>query len=86
MYGPDGQTLLYSAFVEDITERKKAEEEVRKSEAKYRDLYESLRDGFALVDMDGRIREFNDRFREMTGYTSEELLKMTYRDHARHLA
>ncbi len=31
--GPDGKTLLYSAFVEDITERKRAEDEVARSRA-----------------------------------------------------
>ncbi|HWU40991.1 MAG TPA: PAS domain S-box protein, partial [Candidatus Acidoferrum sp.] len=75
-----GEIVGAATTLHDITARKKAEESVRKSEAKYRELYESLRDGFASVDMDGRIKEFNDCFREMTGYTSEELLKMSYWD------
>ena len=78
--GPDGRTLFYSGFVEDITERKHAEETIRKSETKYRRLYQSMRDGFAIVNMDGTITEFNEAFREMTGYTRKELFTLTYRD------
>ena len=66
--------------LEDITERKRAEEAVGKSEAKYRSLYESMMDGFVVVGMDGLIREYNESYRKMTGYAPEELLKLTYRE------
>ncbi len=75
-----GDIVGLTTTLRDITARKRAEEKIRGSEAKYRELYESLRDGFVIVSMDGRIKEFNDRFREMTGYASDELLKMTYQD------
>jgi PAS domain S-box-containing protein/putative nucleotidyltransferase with HDIG domain len=39
-----------------------------------------MMDAFVSVDMDGRIREFNEAYRGMLGYTSEELLKLTYVD------
>jgi PAS domain S-box-containing protein len=78
--GPDGKTLFYSGFIEDISERKRAVEAIRKSEAKYRSLHESMMDGFVSVGMDGTIGEFNDSYREMTGYAPEELMKLTYRD------
>ena len=78
--GPDGKTLFYSGFIEDITERKRAEEAIRKSEAKYRSLHESMMDGFVSVSLDGTIREYNDSYREMTGYAANELGKLTYHD------
>ncbi len=49
-------------------------------ETRYRKLYESMRDAFARVDMAGRIKEYNPAFREMLGYSDEELRGFTYRD------
>jgi PAS domain S-box-containing protein len=39
-----------------------------------RAIVDALSDGFLVVDGDGRIREMNDRFCEMTGYEAAELL------------
>jgi two-component system sensor kinase FixL len=69
-----------SVFGQDITERKRAEEAVRESEAKYRSLYESMMDGYVLVGMDGRILKYNESYRNMTGYAQDELLRLTSRD------
>jgi PAS domain S-box-containing protein len=75
-----GEVLGMSAVLRDITERKRADEALKESERKYRDLYESLQDGFVLIGMDGTIRQFNEAFRAMTGYTAAELSRMTYFD------
>jgi two-component system, cell cycle sensor histidine kinase and response regulator CckA len=64
----------------DVTAQQQAQKALQDSEGRYRGLYESIRDAFALVDMTGRLREFNEVFREMLGYGREELLAMTYRD------
>lgn len=64
----------------DITGRKAAEEALRVSESKYRRLYDSMRDGFATVDMEGRITEFNPAFERMLGYTPEQLFSMNFRE------
>ena len=78
--GPDGKTIGYSGFIEDITERRRGQEAVRKSEAKYRQLHESMMDGYVFVDMDGLIKEYNETFLNLTGYGAEELPRLTYRD------
>ncbi len=65
---------------QDITERKRAEEKLRVSGAKYRSLLENMMDGFVSVDLNGNLQEFNRAFQEMLGYTKEELLGLTYLD------
>jgi PAS domain S-box-containing protein len=78
--GPNGQTLLHSGFIEDITERKGVEEALQEIELKYRRLYESMREAFVKVDMGGRIQEFNSAYQTMLGYSAGELRKKTYQD------
>jgi PAS domain S-box-containing protein len=70
----------HCAFIHDITERKRAEDAQKTSEAKYRRLYESIRDAVVGVDLTGRITEFNEVYRTMLGYEEEELRSMTYQD------
>ena len=53
---------------------------MQRSEARYRGLYESLRDGFASVDLAGKIVECNPAFQDMLGYPLEELYRLSYRD------
>ncbi len=67
-------------FAQDITEQASADKELRTSEAKYRRLYQSMRDAFVSVDMSGRIVEFNDAYCQLLGYEPDELLKLTYID------
>jgi two-component system cell cycle sensor histidine kinase/response regulator CckA len=64
----------------DITEAKRAGQAVARSEAKYRGLFDSLMDGFAIVDMDGVIQESNAVFQSMLGYSAEELRQKTIQD------
>jgi len=61
----------------DITERKQAEEALRKSEEKYRTLTESSITG-VFIHQDGRYVFVNDRFAEIHGYKAEELLGKEY--------
>ncbi len=76
----EGKAAQCLCMATDIDELKKTEEGLRNSEARYRLLHKSMRDAFARVDLDGTIREFNDPFVEMLGYTSEELKGMNIRD------
>ena len=67
-------------FVQDITERKRAGEALRASEVKYRELHESLRDGFVAVDLQGYFQDFNRTYLDLLGYSAEEIRRLTYRD------
>ncbi len=53
---------------------------LRISETKYRRLHESMRDGFVYLDMRGRIRESNETYRQMLGYTVKELTGLRHID------
>ncbi len=61
-------------LITDITERKKAEEELIKSEESFRMLYENVAGGVLIVDEDYVIRDVNERTCEITGYKKHELL------------
>jgi len=73
-----GDPVGFWAIVRDISERKKAEKKLKGSEEKYRQLHESMIDGFAQVNMEGYFIDCNEALQEMTGYTREELLKLKY--------
>jgi len=50
------------------------------AEAHYRLLYEENIEGYASINMDGYLQEYNSAFRKMVGYADEELRGMTYLD------
>ena len=62
----------------DIEERREAEEALRKSEQKYRDILVTMDDGYFETDLSGCLRFFNPSVAKILGYTEEELLGMDY--------
>ncbi len=69
----DGKTVKLTGTFQDITERKQAEEALRKSEERYRALTEESLTGISIIQ-DGRFRYVNPQVSLMTGYSAEELL------------
>jgi PAS domain S-box-containing protein len=57
----------------DITDRKRAEDALRRSEARFRNLYEHALAGIALLDWDGRFQQCNPTFCDLVGYSEDEL-------------
>ncbi len=74
IFTPDGRYDGALAMVIDITERRRAEEELRESERKYRRIVETAREGIWLMDPERRTTFVNSRMAEMLGYTRDELL------------
>lgn len=70
----DGKSRYVLGVSADITERKRAEADLKESEEKYRLLVETMRGGLAIYDADDRIIYINDRFCELMGYTRAELV------------
>ncbi len=62
------------AIVRDITERKKAEESLKKSEETYRLLIESTNEGYWRIDNHQKTIDVNDSLCRMLGYSKEEML------------
>ncbi|MEI6091392.1 MAG: PAS domain S-box protein [bacterium] len=66
-------------YVRDITERKKAEEALRESEEKFRNVFEYSLVGKSMTTLDGKLTT-NKAFVEMLGYTEEELSQLKWQD------
>lgn len=60
MRNKKGDQIGYMGISRDITDIKKAEEELIKSEKKYRDLFVNLGDALVIVDKDNRIIDLNN--------------------------
>jgi PAS domain S-box-containing protein len=64
----------------DLEERKRADQALRKSEERWRSVFENSAIGVALTDLNGRFLATNHVFQAMVGYTEEELRAVNFLD------
>ena len=74
LYSEDGSIPRILAVVENITERKQAEEAFQESEKRFRDIFENASIGLYRTTPDGRILMANPALVNMLGYSSFEEL------------
>lgn len=68
------------SVLRDVTDRKRAQEELRESEERFRATFEHAAVGAAQVGTDGRWLRVNRRLCEIVGYEEDELLGLTFQD------
>ncbi|MFX1519408.1 MAG: PAS domain S-box protein [Promethearchaeota archaeon] len=70
-YDEPGNPIRMLGTVQDITERKQAEEALQESEERYRRMADNIQDGLTLIE-NGKVVYANDRACEIFGYPKDE--------------
>lgn len=74
-----GNKVIHAIW-RDITERKRAEDALRESQARFQAIFDQNNDGVSVADLEGHYVLVNPAFCRMTGYRQEELLQMRVQD------
>ncbi len=88
LYDPKGELVGYAKIMRDVTRQAQAEDAMRRSEQRYRMLFDAVDEGFCILEVlfnragsptDFRFVETNPAFQELTGTSAE-------RGHTSHLS
>ena len=60
--------------IQDITERKEYENSIKQQQEEFETIFNTSKDGIAVLDMESNFLDFNEAYLEMTGFSREELL------------
>ncbi len=69
-----GEAAGFRGMLRDVTQRRRTEQALRESEAKYRGILDTIEDAYYEVDLHGDIVLCNSAFCRMLGYSAEELI------------
>ncbi len=75
-----GDTIFFSAFIRDITERREAETKLRESELRYRSVVNALDEGVLVITQEGVLRTGNASAGRILGVSIDELIGRSLRD------
>jgi PAS domain S-box-containing protein len=76
----NGEFHYLEGFVQDITDKKAAEKQLRDSEERYRASFEQAAVGILHTSFEGRILRCNRRFADIVGYAPHELVGLTFQE------
>lgn len=78
----DDDGVIFAGMVmwRDVTESKRANDAIKESEARFRDLVENANDLIYTHDLDGNFTSLNRAGEAITGFTRDEALRMTIAD------
>ena len=80
IHNEKGELYRLAGISEDITERKLAEEALRKSEERFRKIFEEGPLGMSLMSLNGRFLKANTALCQMLGYSQSDLLALTFNE------
>ena len=78
IHDAEGNVVSYEGMIEDVTEHKHADEELRNSEQRFKVLFEAAPDAYYLNDMTGTFVDGNAAAEELCGYKKDELIGKSY--------
>ena len=74
----NGTIIGLAGVGRDITERKKSEEALQRSEENFRAIFENNSSAIAIINPDTTISMGNDAYCQLSGYTKEEVIGMSW--------
>ncbi len=78
LHDASGNATGYIGAMRDITEQKRAQEALRASEEKYRDLVENINDVLYTIDTDGTFTYISPAVESLIGYTPAEIIGQNF--------
>ena len=77
---PKGKVIRMIGAMQDITKKKKLEDELRQSEEQFKSAFELSSIGMGLMNLDGNWKEVNDKLCDILGYSKDEFKSINIKD------